>query len=299
MKKWPLLFLLPALIWADYDLKNVSGWDIHPASGRYNVDWSADFVGDSKFTKDSVRGDHIRYGTWEAEVEAVAYSNPCQGEGANIALSYDEDYLDWECNPFFDRRTFNTGSLSLLFYTQRIPHWSWVAQATYRINANNWGFLEHTSYDWLVWGRLAFREAIGLHVGLFAQTGLHLPLILPIAGFDWQIADDLKLSLVFPVNLSLDYTIDSCYTLSLRGRWWSSRYRVGEHEHFSKAVWRYTNFGLEGATLYNWNCWLYADFHAGCTFGGRVKVAHRRGRSDHTLHFRPAAYFGGEIVANF
>ncbi len=301
MKK-SLCFLLSAVapLLADYDLENVSGWEIgHQVTTPYDLEISGDWIGDSKFTKDSVDGDHLRYETWEAEFEAVAYWDQCHNEGANLAFFYEQSRLEWECNPFFDRRNFNTAGLSLLFYTERFSNWTWVGQARYLIDANNWGFIDYSAYDWLLWGRWSYCEQIGLHAGVFAQTGMRLPLVLPLLGFDWQFQSDWKLALIFPVNLSLTYKLDDCCSISLRGRYWSDRHRVGKHAHLSKAVWRYTNYGAEVGTHYSLNSWLEADLHGGCAFGGKVKVANRRGHETKNFRFKPAAYVGGELVASF
>lgn len=300
MKKATLLFLvLLSPLFADYDLENVSGWEIERRDFcPYHFEVNGDFVGDSKFTKDSVEGDHIRYGTLEVEFEVAGCYDSCRSEGFDVALSYKYSALDWDCNPFFDRRDFNTACVTLLAFTHRFCNWSWVGQFTYNIDANKWGFIDYSSYDWLAWGCYAWREDIGLHLGVYGQTGLRLPRILPVLGFDWRFHNFWKLSAVFPLNISLSYALDGCWSMALRGRWWSDRHRVGAHEHLSKAVWRYTNYGVELASSYLSGC-LYADLHGGCAFGGNVKVAHRRGKHAHTLHFKPAAYFGGSIVAAF
>lgn len=302
MKKCAL-FLLPgilaaSILCADYDLENVSGWEIvHGQETPYQFELSGDWVGDSKFTKDSVEGDHIRYGQLEVEFEVAGCYDSCRDEGFNMALSYKLSDLDWECNPFFDRKEFNTASLSLLGFTHRFCNWSWVGQFTYNIDADNWGFIDYSTYDWLAWGRYAYRENLGLHAGVWAQTGIRLPRVLPILGFDWQFRE-WKLSAVFPINISLTYALDNCWSMALRGRWWSDRHRVREHEHHSKAIWRYSNYGLELGVA-NDSGWLHTDVHGGCAFGGYVKVANRRGHDIHCFHFKPAAYFGGTIVAQF
>jgi hypothetical protein len=296
-------FLIASPLFADYDLENVSCWEIEQAGRQaeypYRIEVSGDWVGDSKFTKDSVDGDHIRYGYLEAEFQVTAYRQDCFEQGLLLALSYEQSRIDWECNPFFDRRNFNTASLSLLFFTHRFTDWSWVGQLRYNIDADNWDFVDYATYDWLLWGRYAFRPLLGLHAGLYAQTGIHLPQLLPVIGFDYIFRERWKLAAIFPLNLSLQYAIDGFWTLRIAGRWWNDRHRVGKHEHLHKAIWRYTNYGVELGALYDIAWGWQAEFHSGCAFGGRVKVANRRGHNTHTLRFKPAPYFGGEISINF
>jgi hypothetical protein len=288
---------------ADYDLEDVGSWEIEKAGKQgedpYQAEFSGDWIGDSKFTQDSVEGDHIRYGNLEAELEALGYWDECHREGFKIALSYEQSHLDWASNPFFDRRHFNTASLALLAFTERFCGWTWIGQARYNIDANNWGFVDYSTYDWLVWGRYSYRQNIGLHLGVYAQTGIHLPLVLPIVGLDWQFLRDWKLSCVFPLNISLVYALDACWNLRLGGRWWSDRHRVGKHEHLMQAIWRYSNYGVELGTSCSVSDCLRGDLHAGLAFCGKVKVADRGGHESKTFRFKPAAYFGGELVVNF
>src|ERR1700722_8884438 len=116
MKNCTLVSLLACLwtaplLFADYNLENVGGSVIEgigEVSSPYQFEVSGDWIGDSKFTKDSVEGDHIRYGTLEVEFEVAGCYDACRGEGFNIALSYEFSDLNWDFNPFFDKSDFNT-----------------------------------------------------------------------------------------------------------------------------------------------------------------------------------------------
>lgn len=286
---------------ADYDMENVGYWDIEAPSKQlapYQLEVAGDWIGDSKFTEDSIDGDHIRYGWLEAEFEAVGYYDECHQEGLHVVLSFEQTRLDWDSNPFFDRRNFNTATLSLLGFTHRLCDWAWVGQFRYNIDANNWNFIDTSTYDFLVWGRYAYRRDLGLHVGLFAETGIRWPVVLPVIGFDWRCLRYWTLTCVFPLNISVAYALDNYWNLRLSGRWWNDRHRVGEHEHLHKAIWRYTNYGVEIGADYG-ICGFKADVHGGIAFGGRVKVANHRGHETKTFRFKPAAYFGGEILMEF
>ncbi|MCV5665432.1 hypothetical protein OFN50_41045, partial [Escherichia coli] len=57
-------FSLLCPLLADYDLENVGNWEIEKAgrhTAPYQIEVSGDWIGDSKFSKDSIEGDHIRY----------------------------------------------------------------------------------------------------------------------------------------------------------------------------------------------------------------------------------------------
>lgn len=289
--------------WADMDIdtQDIGSEEIaEPAKHTpFSFNTYIDVIGKSKIEKGYFKGDDIHFAEAEAEGGMIVYHCPAYSEGARLALGYTATYLKWSENPWFDQDHFNTLSLSLTGFSKRLDRWFWRTQLTVNFDANEWSSA-YTSYDILLWGRYEYRHDIGIHVGFLAQTGLRLDRVYPIIGFDWQISRACKLNLVYPVNVSLVYTLTPHWTLALAGRNFNSRFRVRHDEIFSQALVRYTNTGAEFAIRYeNQDQNISANIHAGTTLGGKYRVANRNNHHAHNYKLKSAGYVGGEMDVSF
>lgn len=297
-----------ALVWmplhAEIDTQDFSAEQITPQpqddeGGPFKFEASYDYIGKTKFQKERIKHEHIRFGQGQAELSAVFYYNrPCK-EGALAALSYNWFDLHWEGNPAFHKKQFKTVTLSVAGFTERWCDWLWKAQVGGNIDADHPDFSEYLTWDIVLWGRYAYCEDIGINIGFLAQTGMKIDRCYPIFGIDWQYWDNLKLSAVYPVNISAIYTIDCHWSVDLAGRFFDFRDRAGSHAHLRKAVFHYQNSGAEFGVNYDWGPRIDANAHIGYSFGGTLKIANQHNHHPHHFKFDSAGYAGAEVDVRF
>lgn len=263
----------------------------------FNLDTKVDFTGETKISKGFHRGDHFRFAQVETELGGVFYYVPQYTEGANLTFSYSNTHIGWHHNEYFDQNHFKVFSVSLGGFTKRLQDWFWRSQfsvnfSTERLSA------QYVNYDLLFWGRYTLNQAVGIHFGFYAQTGMRMERVYPIFGADWLISPKWKLNLVFPLNISIEYYLTKNWSLSAGGRSFNFRDRVGPHESHAKSLIRYENVGLEFIVKFE-NKNIAANIHAGSTLGGQFRVANKKNHRPHHYHLDPSGYVGGEIEVNF
>ncbi len=84
----------------------------------------------------------------------------------------------------------------------------------------NTGFsvdLDHSDavYTNLIWGRYAYSQQFGLHVGGWVIKNIDHVHTLPILGFDWYVSQNWQLNAVFPADISAKYYINDYLHSSL------------------------------------------------------------------------------------
>jgi hypothetical protein len=292
-----------ALSWAplgaDYDLGDAGSEEItQETQNQYTLSAKGDWVMKSKH-RDHDYGGHIDYNHEELNFSAVVYYDKCLKEGLSLGLDLEHTHLDWDENPFFQRKSYETLAVSLSYFTHRLSGWRWLLQGTINIDADKWQFSDYTDYNILLWGRYDYCYNLGLHFGFYAETGMKLDRVWPILGFDWTINEKWQLNAVYPLNVSVIYKWNDMWSFALAGRVFNERQRAGKSGGFYEAVWRYQNTGAEIAINNTWCSWLQSNIHAGYTFGGKLKVANRNAHHSHRFKFDSAAYFGGEVTASF
>lgn len=288
--------------WADVDIdtQDIGSEQITQPAKRtpFSYNTYIDAIGSAKIERGNFKGDKVHFAEAEGEAGMVVYYCPAYSEGARIAVGYTATYLKWSENPWFDQNHFNTVSVSLSAFSKRLDRWFWRTQLTVNMDADEWTG-SYTSYDILLWGRYAYWENVGIHLGFLAETGLRLDRVYPIIGFDWQISRDWKLNLVYPVNMSLIYSLTPTWGLAIAGRFFNSRFRVHHDEIFRKALVRYTNVGAEFAIKYETHN-VTANIHAGSTFsGGKYRVADRKNHHAQNYKLQAAGYVGAEMDISF
>lgn len=292
--------LLSGSLYADWNDTTYSQETIYPKQDQrpFSIKLSGDATGQAKFEKKGFAHQRLQYSELEADVSAVFYYEPCYDEGLIISTGFNLTRLDWEHNLFFDQQRFHTANLSFAAFSHRLTGWDWRAQASFNIDTDHFNF-EYTFYNFLLWGRYAYCDTIGLHTGVIVETGMRIDHVYPIIGFDWQFFPDWKLSLVYPVNIALVYSYNPCWSAALAMRFFDSRHRVGENEPLSRGLFVYTNDGIELAINYDCGSWLHANVHAGSTFGGQIKVANSDYKHSHRFDIRSTGYIGGELEVRF
>jgi Domain of unknown function (DUF6268) len=289
---------------ADYDPEDVSSREI-PSENKqtpFTAEINGDWIFKSKHRREGRDDDYsgnIVYNHQKAEFDAVVYYNDRCKEGVSLGLAYEHTWLKWNHNPFFERKNYDTLSISFSYATHRFYDWRWIAQVRLNLDADKWNFNNYADYDALLWGRYQYCNAVGLHFGLYVETGLKLDRVWPIFGFDWKFNDRWELNAVFPMNVSVVYTYNERWSAALAARFFNERQRAGKNGGFEKAVWRYQNSGVELAINGNICSWLISNIHAGYTLGGKLKIANRHAHHNRRFRFESAPYVGADFTANF
>lgn len=308
MKKWMIvtgLVMFYAHLQADFDLTDASTETFQQLTeintrepGPITLKVDGDRIGKAKLHHHH-KG-HINYAFAEADATAVVWYNRCYKEGLQLGVGYEYSYLKMDKNPFFKRKRYPTFTATAAFFTHRACDWKWIFAVNYNIDADKWNFNDYSTWDLLLWGRYDYCDNIGLHAGLYAQTGMKMDRVWPVLGFDWQINSRWKINAVFPIDMAIIYTINDNWNLAIAGRTFNDRHRAGRKGHFRKAIWRYENSGIEGAiNNITFNGALTLNVHAGYAFGGRLRIANMHNHDIHRRYFRGSCYAGGQISLNF
>ncbi|MDP1880253.1 MAG: DUF6268 family outer membrane beta-barrel protein [Parachlamydiaceae bacterium] len=284
---------------AELDQENVGSENIQEIAKRspFSFQTHYDHTGKAKIKNTFEKGNHIVFAEANVEAGGVFYYNECYSEGLRLGLGFEATHIGFESNPYFNQDNFETLSVNLSGFTKRVKNWFWRSQLSANIDTCEWS-TNYTSYDILLWGRYTFSNPIGVHIGLWAQTGLNMNYVYPIIGFDWEISKRWKLNLVFPMNMSLQYTINKQWVLALAGRAFDSRYRVHKKISSFKDLVHYQNAGAEFMVMYDSNG-MTANVHVGMTLGGRYRIANKNNHHATNYRLDPVGYAGGEIDVSF
>jgi hypothetical protein len=304
------LAIIPSTAWSagDFDEESLEIEQITPPPKPdatpdkptpFSLSSSVDVIGKSKITKGFFKGDELLFAQAQVEAGMVFYYNPVYTEGANVALTYAVNRIQWEQNLFTNQELFHTVSLSVGFFTKRMDNWLWRAQLAANFDSPGKRFTgEYISYDGLVWGRYDYCENIGIHVGFIAQTGMRLDKAWPILGFDWQINKKMKLSLVYPTNISFNYALNKHWSMGVAARFFNVRHRIKRDEVGARDLIRYENTGAEFAIMYEATGVEY-NIHAGYTLGGKYRISNPSNHHPRNIHLGCAGYVGAEVDVKF
>lgn len=269
--------------------------------GPFSISSYADWTGKADFEHKKCRKNlsNVEFGVAEIDANMVFYYDECNKEGLVATAGYNYNQIKWK-NPYFDQNQFNTASVAVSAFTERAENWKWAAQVKVNFDLNHFRFADYIYFDLLLSGRYAYSECLGLHFGVLALTGYRIDRIYPILGFDWQINEDLKLNMVYPLNVSLAYSVTKQWSVLVAGRAFENRHRVGKDNHYSRGLVEYRAAGVEGQIAYvSENKKIEGDIHAGQILGGTVKASNARHHHIKRYPFKTAPYVGGHLAIKF
>lgn len=283
---------------ADVDFQDIGPTDLTSVKesndrGPFKIQFTFDAVGKAKIKDDNHH--RLQFATGEIELSAVFYHEESLKEGASIAISYDRSRYDWHNNPYFRQKDIDGASLTLSFSTERICDWLWQGQLAANFdNLEYWKFNDYMNYDMLLWGRYNYRN-VGINLGFLALTGMKIDRVYPIIGVDWKWGEKWAFNLVFPMNISVVYSINKSWAAKVAGRLFYERHRLKPNEVLNKGLIVYTTAGAEFGIDYTPNSKLLANIHVGYDMGGRFKRANRHYKNKHNYTIEGAPYAGCEI----
>lgn len=252
-----------------------------------------DVTGRAKIRSPLFEGERIRYSDSEVDVY-YTHSLGCES-GITLGAGYSSVGIFWKKNPFFEENHFNNFILSLSGYTKLIPNWLWRGGVSSAVDTAEWNWTHYTIYNLTLWGRYTYCDNVGVHVGFIAQTGIRKDKVQPILGVDFKMYDDWKINLVYPVNISLVYTIAEQWSLALAARIMDSRQRVGKNEALSKGIFEYRNVGTELSLTYSPAQFASANIHIGSATGGSLKISNQNNAEPVYMKLKPVGYIGGAV----
>ncbi len=264
----------------------------------FRISAHGDYIQRSKIDKKYYHHSYVNFHTAEISAEGILYYNQCHGEGIGAGVGLVNTRFDWNHNPFFKVKDVNQVTFTVAGFSARVKNWMWHAQVTANWEPKYKDFWDYTNYDIILWGKYDYLDNVNLHFGFLAQTGMKIDHIFPIFGFDWTISEKWQLNAVFPLNLSINYVINSSWTVSLATRIWNIRYRVGKDEHLKRALLYYRNQGAELSFNYGKGHFA-ANVHAGITLGGKFRISDQKNQNKKHFNMNSAAYVGGEAVVKF
>jgi hypothetical protein len=270
-----------------------------PSKDLFTWELKADVeaTGNAGIESSPFKGGHVRY----SDAEVIGYYNKTINDDSGIIFGagYSGTNIHWEQNPFFRKNHFNNLILNLSGYTTYINNWLWQGGIGASIDADTWGWANYNLYSFTLWGRYAYCDTLGVHVGLVTQTGIKKDKVQPIIGVDFFLSNCWKINLIYPVNMSIVYIINQDWSVALAGRVFEDRHRVGRNEFLSRAIVEYRNTGTELALNYTWAPHLSANVHVGSALGGDLKICNSNNDALTHLKLKPTAYVGGALDLKF
>ena len=265
-----------------------------------NVEGYFSAFSESKITKKGFQGSHLHYGEKGGSVFLNAY--PSQKHAFSLQMGYGLTNLHWRQNPAFKQKAFNDGILSLGYISTAIEHWRWVVNLGAHANLDHFSWTRNTFYRGMLWGRLASRKTVGVHLGVLGQSGVKSTYLFPILGFDWAFHKKWKLNAIFPLDFSLHYFFAKNWSSSLSyrsfGGWYRSFHRVGKKENDPESMVSVHFNGVDLGIDFN-TSHFKAGVCGGTNFGGWMLIRNRHGGNPRYFHFDRAAYIGARASFQF
>lgn len=260
-------------------------------------------VGKAKFRTHGVRDTKI---SSQTAYGSVFYSHFVNDTNAlSWQLGYNYLRFDWDKNPRFHQKDFNYGMASLAWVSHSLEQWRWVMTAGVSVDLE-WlkSFHESAVYYGLLWGRLAYNQNTGLHIGFFGYAGVQNGYLLPVLGVDWKFGDAWRVNAIFPFDFSVDYYFNCNWFASLSSSSFGGPYKFprrfrGGVDKFHDGIFQYYSTGADLSLSCDYNSYFRARVAGGYNFGGWVMIKDKHDRHGRYYKFKEAPYGIVEMSATF
>ncbi len=302
MKRLPIILIaliLPALAYSlDYSLATdycfVHKKDRVFIDGYFAINSSADI------DKRGFRGSNLNYAEGAGAIFINAY--PAEDHSLSFEFGYGYMRLNFDDNPSFKQKNFHDGIFSIGYITTAINGWRWVLNLGVHANLDHFNMGNNAFYTGMIWGRLAYSEPLGIHIGFVGQTGVKSTYLFPILGFDWYFHRKWKVDAIFPLDFSLHYYFVKNWSSALSyrsfGGWYRSFHRVGSRENDPESMVSVHANGLDLGIYFD-SRHFSAGVFGGANFGGWILIRNRHGAKPIYYHFDYAGYGGVKACIEF
>lgn len=266
---------------------------VHVA-GRYRQIGSAEF-------KKHDRG-HVDYADGYAAAYFTHFLNP--DNSLSWGVGYDYLQFDWKKNPRFSQKHFHYATASLGYVSTTLDRWRWIVNGGFTVEAADFNFGQTAVYHTMLWGRYHFSNCCGFHVGVLGYYGVKNGYALPIFGMDWKWGDDWTASVIFPVNISLNYAFTDNWSAEIAYSGFGGPYKYPRRAddgkgRFHDPIFEVYSSGVDLNLLYKYDHLLRVALGVGYNGGGWILIKDHNNDHGKYYHYKSAPYAQGTVALTF
>ncbi len=265
----------------------------------YPISISGSYVDVSKahFRTSEFQHDTVKYRQGEVAVALTyPFNDVC---GLIFGAGWIGTEVNMENNPEFHETFFNYINGSLGAFTNAFPDWTWSATFSVYLDTAEFSFIDYALYDGVLWGRFDCCDSFELDFGFIVEAGLHKEKVWPILGFVWLPWECLRISAVYPVDISIEYSFLSYWSAGGSIRFLRNRHRVKPCEPNPQGIFEYRTAGAEFDLNFTPFDWFAVSGFAGSTFNGDFKVTNRNDNDPTHFKFKGSFYAGASAILSF
>lgn len=257
-------------------------------------------VGKADFRHSDAPCSHVKYSEGAISLYYSKFIN--DQNFVTFELGNNTLYFDWDENPRFRGKRYNTAIASVAFVTTQ-ERWRWIFNPGATVDPSSFNFGNTGVYYGLVWGRYAYSQTLGFHIGAFGFYGIKNGYALPVLGIDWNFKPNWRLNLIFPLVSSLEYQITPNWVALLAIDTFGGPYRFPRRAHhgingFENGIFDVFSSGVEAAVNYVRNR-LKIEVGAGWNFGGRIHIKNQHNQRGKSFHYKDAPYGQANLAFTF
>ena|GEM_PF-1085870 len=254
-------------------------------------------VSKTHFRTPGFQNETLKYRQTEA---AFAFTHPfSQFCGLIFGAGWIGTEVDMQNNPNFDETLFNYANLSLGGFNKTFPDWTWTLTLAAYLDLENFSFIDYALYDGVLWGKYDLCKSIELDFGAIVEVGLHKERVWPIVGFVYLPCDNWRISVVYPVDISVKYSFFSYWRAGGSIRFLRNRHRVGPNQPNPQSIFEYRTAGGELDLTFEPVPFFSITGFTGSTFNGDFKVTNRNNHHATHYKFKGSFYSGLSAILSF
>lgn len=301
MKKWAFtLLLLPSLLFS-YD-EFEAQFDIPAEPPPYfplSLSGSYLKVSRARFQEPTyVAGEKLVYEQFDA---AVGYTYPINNcYGLIFGAGWVGTVVDWQQNPAFDETDFNYVNLSTGLYTSWLDPITLIASFGIFLDTAHFSLMNYTLYQPLLQAKWNLTDSFEVDAGIIFEIGLDRNEYWPIVGFNYTPkVSNWRVHAVYPINIDIEFDLNSCLTAATGMRFIRNRHRVGDDNPLPQSIFQYKTWGAE----FNLNYHPYSAINIigalGTTIDGRLRIANRLNEDPTVYSFESSLYGAINAIISF
>lgn len=251
----------------------------------------------AEFRKSDLHQQYLHYKQGNA---AIAYTHACNPYwGLIFGAGYVGTEVKWNRNPYFKETHFSYVDLNLGAYTNAMPCWTWALTGSMFVDTAVLDLRDYALYQGILYGKYDFLPCLDLNAGFILEVGLNKAKIWPILGFEFAPTARLEINVVYPLDVSIDYSVYSWLDLAIAARFLRDRHRFLETEPVPKGVYEYTTEGVEFEAIISPLERLAITVFAGHSFPGDLKITNHNNHAIKHAKFQGSFYSGISAIFAF